>query len=70
MTSTTSGLSIRKYVRALRGYAPPMVRSTRHEVRRNLKSKVAKEYEGVDDRLPYTLIHQSPGLRDPIYGSI
>jgi hypothetical protein len=53
MTSTTSGLSIRKYIRAIRDYIPPPVRSSSHEVRRNLKSKVAEEYIGVDDRPVY-----------------
>jgi hypothetical protein len=53
MTSLLSDLSVRKYIRAIRDYVPPPVRSSRHEVQRNLKSKVAEEYVGVDDRPVY-----------------
>jgi hypothetical protein len=70
MTSTTSGLSIRKYIRALRDYTPPTVRSSSHEVRRNLKSKVAEEYRGVDDSQPYNVLYQSHSFNGLSYESV
>jgi hypothetical protein len=56
MASLISGLSVRKYIRAIRDYVPSPVRSSSHEVRRNLKSQVADEYVGVDDRPTYGFV--------------